>query len=92
MTSSCSKFGQRQDQLGKQVTFNYKDGPKYGTAIGGYCSLVARIIILTLATLEIWSTFTTPIHLLSTKDQQILTPNTQKYTISLEQGLPAFYI
>jgi len=63
MTNKCVKFGQGQDLLGKQVQLNYKGGAKYGTSLGGYCSLLARLLIWMLAAVEIWSCLTEPINI-----------------------------
>ena len=60
MPSSCSAFGQARDLLGKQVSFMYKGSGKYGTAVGGYVSMSARIIVWTLALLELYACFFNP--------------------------------
>ena len=66
MPKRCENFGVSQDLLGKQVQFNFKKGPKYGTVCGGYCSLTARLFIWIVAAIELISCFTDPIYVEST--------------------------
>ena len=47
--NKCINFGAGQDKMGKNVTIHYKGKPSYGTAIGGYVSLCARVAIVILA-------------------------------------------
>ena len=90
--TKCARFGEGYDLLGKSVQFNYKRGPRYGTALGGYCSLAARLFIWFLAAVEIYSCFSSPLYIESTKNDQLVSPNNDTfYEISLDQGFPAFY-
>ena len=67
MGKGCKAFTQGQDQMGKQVQFNYKRGPKYGTTTGGICSVLARCLILIIAAFEIYSNFSSPVVIESSK-------------------------
>ena len=92
MSKGYEKFGKSQDLLGKQVGFSYRGSPKYGTVCGGYVSLCARIFIWSLATMQIYSCFSEPVNIQSTKFNQLNTPNKNIYSIKIEEGLPSFYI
>ena len=61
MAKRCARFGQDQDVLGKSVQFKYKRGPRYGTILGGYCSLSVRIFIWLLSAVEFYNCFKEPI-------------------------------
>ena len=61
MSKGCKAFTRGTDQLGKQVQFIYRGGAKYGTILGGVFTIIARCIILSLAGLEIFNTFKTPL-------------------------------
>ena len=61
MSKGCKAFTRGKDQLGKQVQFIYRGGAKYGTMLGGICSIIVRCIIFILAGLEIYTTFNTPL-------------------------------
>ena len=60
MPNSCTKWGQTRDLLGKSVSFMYRGSGRYGTAVGGYISMAARIFIWTVAALEIYTCFFIP--------------------------------
>ena len=61
--------------------------------LGGVCSIIVRCIILILAGLEIYTTFNTPRLKETNSFSQIDLPNKDNYyDISIDQGLPAFYV
>ena len=80
----CRKFGRAQDNFGKRVQINYRGKMTYGTALGGYISLLARIIIWTMALGEIWACFVKPHHQEAIMREQLISPNSQVYNISYE--------
>ena len=90
--NSCGKFGKSQDKLGMPVGFGYRGSPEYGTILGGYVSICARIFILVLATMQIYSCFTDPYNIALTKFSQLSMPNAQEYNIKIDEGLPAFFV
>ena len=64
----------------------------YGTAIGGYVSLTARIVILTFAALQIWACFFFIKNYEQELSSQLPTPNTESFEMSYNSGFPAFQI
>jgi hypothetical protein len=43
MTSALATFLKGQDEFGENVQFTFKGNDKHGTAIGGVCSLIAKL-------------------------------------------------
>ena len=90
--TKCSKFGESQDQFGNQVRITYKGGTNYGTAVGGYVSLTARILIWGLALCQIWACFFKVSNFEWPLEGQLDVPNTEKYTMTYDGGFPTFAI
>ena len=55
--NKCRSFGANQDKFGKRVQMNYMGKTFYGTALGGYISLTAAILIQAIAYLSIAEAF-----------------------------------
>ena len=53
----CRSYGASQDRFGKFVKINYRGKQSYGTALGGYVSLIARIVISCIALGQVWACF-----------------------------------
>ena len=57
LCKKCRSFGASQDKFGKFVKINYRGKQTYGTALGGYVSLIARIAIFLIAMGQVWACF-----------------------------------
>jgi hypothetical protein len=60
MPNKCVAFGQQQDQLGQPFNFAFRGSGTFGTALGGYVSLIVRIFIWTVAIMELFFVVTRP--------------------------------
>ena len=80
------------DQMGQKVTINYKGKMSYGTAVGGYVSLCARLVLLTLALGQIWACYFRVKYSENETQTQLSIPNTQTYTVGYGNGFPSFSI
>ena len=90
--NKCINFGAAQDKMGKNVTIHYKGKPSYGTAIGGYVSLCARLVIFILAFGEWWACFAQVKYYENESMTQLDVPNKEIYSVSYENGFPSFSI
>ena len=57
---SFRNYGSSHDNFGKYVKLTYRKKKTYGTALGGYMSLMARIVIITIAIGQIYACFFEP--------------------------------
>ena len=64
----------------------------YGTAIGGYVSIIARYTILALAIGQIWACFYEVKNYEMTLESQLSVPNDVVYEMTYEKGFPSFSI
>ena len=55
MSNSCNKFLKGYDQLGSGVSFNYKGSAGYGTAIGGFFSLISTTFFTLFVVVQIYA-------------------------------------
>ena len=55
-------------------------------------SICARIFLLAIATLQIYSCFSDPYNMAANYFSQLSTPNAQEYNIKIDEGLPAFFV
>ena len=55
--NKCRSFGANRDKFGKRVQLNYMGKAFYGTALGGYISFIATILIQVIAYLSIAEAF-----------------------------------
>jgi hypothetical protein len=92
MPNKCVAFGQSQDQLGQPFNFAFRGAGSYGTALGGYVSLFARIFIWTASIMEIYFCIAKPVTILYTSWSQLNVPNTVEYNIAPVEGFPSFQI
>ena len=92
MPSKCASFGIANDEFGKHVQINYKGRTYYGTAIGGYVSLLISLVTWTLALGQIWACFFSILNYEWQKEGQLDSPNLTTYTIPYSEGFPSFSI
>ena len=78
--------------MGKKVTINYKGKAAYGTAVGGYVSLCARLLILVLALGQIWACYFKVKYAENETMTQLAVPNTETYSVDFNHGFPSFSI
>ena len=63
------------------VKINYRGSNFYGTALGGYISLCARILILSLASGQIWACFFAVSNTENESHTQLDVPNEVYYDV-----------
>jgi len=82
MPNKCVAYGQQSDKLGQPFNIPYKGSSSYGTALGGYVSIVVSIFIWAVSGLEIYKCFYSPTTTLYQSWTQLEVPNTVSYDIS----------
>ena len=92
MPNKCVAYGQQSDKLGQPFNIPYKGSSSFGTALGGYVSLVASIFIWGVSILEIYKCFYSPSTILYQSWTQLEVPNESTYSISTVEGFPSFQI
>ena len=90
---TCRHFGANNDKFGKQVRIHYRDKVNYGTAFGGWLSIIARLMILTLAFGQVYACFFDIKYYETWLDKQIEVPNlSTTFNITYDEGFPAFSV